>query len=173
MFETLFSETEIRERIRILASELTLFYKGKDLTAVVLMNGGMFFAADLLRRIDLPLHIDSLAVSSYANDRSTGELVIRSELKKIPSGRHVLLLDDILDTGLTLRKTVEYLKKQEALSVKTCVLLDKILPDGEAKHASADWYGFRVPNHYVVGYGLDSDEFYRNLPYIGRIAGTE
>ncbi len=168
--EILFSEEQIRSRTARLAEELTAFYRGRPLTAVILLNGGLFFAADLLRSIRLPLQVDTLSVSSYENDRSSGKLSIRAPLKLSPEGRHLLLIDDILDTGLTLAKTIEFLQNAGAASVRACVLLDKILPPGQSKLASCDWYGFRVPNHYVVGFGLDSGERFRNLPWIGKIS---
>lgn len=168
--ETLFNAEQIRSRTAELAEEITEFYRGKKLTAVVLLNGGLFFAADLLRGIRLPLQLDTLAVSSYENDQSSGKLSIRSPLKLNPAGRHVLLIDDILDTGLTLEKTIQLLKQTGAASVRVCVLLDKILPEGKEKLASCDWFGFRIPNHYVVGFGLDSAERFRNLPHIARIS---
>ncbi len=163
--KTLLTENEIAERIAQLGEEITEAYRGKELTAVIMMNGAVIFAADLLRKINLPLYIDCFSASSYENDRSTGKITVRSALKLPVQGRHVLLIDDILDTGLSMKYAVHYFLELGAASVKTCVLMDKMLESKQFEHA--DWVGFRIPDRYVVGYGLDSGEYYRNLPYVG------
>jgi len=156
----------IQARLCEMASEINAFYEGKDLLAVVLMNGGMFFAADLLRLIKIPLKMDSLALASYKNDRSSGIVEFRSKVKLDCKGADVLILDDILDTGLTLKKATEYYKDNGANSVRTCVLLDKMIPAEKRVFPNADWHGFKIENRYVIGFGLDSNELHRNLPYI-------
>lgn len=161
----LLTEKEIAERVAQLGREITETYRGKELTVVTIMNGAVIFAADLLRKIDLPLHLDSFAASSYENDRSSGKISVRSALKLPVRGRHVLLVDDILDTGLSMKYALDYFRSLEAASVRTCVLMDKMRKDKVCTHA--DWVGFRIPDRYVVGYGLDSGEYYRNLPYVG------
>ncbi len=162
----LFDKAEIARRVAELGRELTAFYADQPLTIVTLMNGAMLFSADLVRHIDVAdLYMDSFSASSYRNDASTGELNIRGNLKLSVQNRHVLLLDDILDTGFTLRETKKYFLKLGALSVRSCVLLKKHLTQ-EACERSADWIGFSVPNLYVIGYGLDSNELYRALPDI-------
>ena len=161
----LLTESRIAERISEIGHEITAAYRGKDLTVVVMMNGAVIFAADLLRKIEIPLQVDSFAASSYENDKSTGSLKIRSSLKLPVRGRHVLLVDDILDTGFSMKNAVNYFREQGAASVKTCVLMDKDIP--RTAFAAADWTGFHIPDRYVVGYGLDSEERYRNLPYVG------
>ena len=149
--KVLLTENEIAARIAQLGGEITEAYRGKELTVIVMMNGAVIFAADLLRKIDLPLYVDCFSASSYENDRSTGKITVRSALKLPVHGRHILLVHYFLGLG--------------AASVKTCVLMDKML---ETKQfVPADWVGFRIPDRYVVGYGLDSDEHYRNLPYVG------
>lgn len=165
MIQVLYSETVIQHRIAELGAELTAYYRDDVPMVVVLLNGALFFAADLIRRIDRPVHLDSFAVSSYENNASTGALTARTTLKLNPAGRRVLLIDDILDTGLTLEKTKSFLLERGAHDVRTCVLLDK--QTGTGKPVSADWVGFRCPDQYIVGYGLDSNEEFRNLPYIG------
>lgn len=162
----LFSEDVIAARVRELGREITRTCRNEQpLTVIPILNGSIMFAADLLRVIDLPVYIDSFAAASYEGDKSTGELKIRMELKLKLQGRHVLIIDDILDTGFTLMKTVEYFRSLGAVGIRTCVLLDKILP--EEKKFKADWAGFRIPPKFVVGYGLDYNEDYRALPYIG------
>ena len=129
------------------------------------MNGGFFFAADLLRHVDLPVRVDSLPAGSYVHHASTGQLTMRDRLKLDPKDRHILLIDDILDTGFTLAELQKKLLADGAASCRTCVLIDKLLPP-EQKKAKADWFGFRSPPQYLVGCGMDSDEQYRNLPDI-------
>ena len=160
----LVSEEQIAQRVRELGAEITAFYEGKPLTVVILMNGALPFGADLVRAVKLPLRWEAFACSSYAGDRSCGELKIRSQLKEPVSGRHLLIVDDILDSGLTLQKLSEYFAGQGASSVRTCVLLNKNV---SGKYfVKPDWTGFDIPDRYVVGYGMDSNEEYRNLPYI-------
>ena len=161
----LLTEEQIADRISEIGHEITAAYRGKNLTVVVIMNGAVIFASDLLRKIEIPLQVDSFAASSYENDKSTGSLKIRSSLKLPVRGRHVLLVDDILDTGVSLKNAVRYFREQGAESVRTCVLMDKNI--GMKAFAAADWTGFHIPDRYVVGYGLDSEERYRNLPYVG------
>ena len=152
-------------RVYELAADISRTYAGLELVAIIVMNGGLFFAADLLRAIKMPLRIDSLPAGSYLHHLSSGELKIRGKLKLEVQGRHVLLIDDILDTGFTLAEIRKHVLADGAASCRTCVLIDKELPP-EKKKAKADWYGFRAPAEYLVGYGMDSDELYRNLPDI-------
>ena len=161
----LYDAQTIRRRVDELADEITRAYAGQELTAIIIMNGGFFFAADLLRHVNLPVRIDSLPAGSYLHHASTGQLTMRGSLKLEVKGRHILLIDDILDTGFTLAELQKKLLADGALSCRTCVLIDKAIPP-ERKKAKADWYGFRSPPQYLVGYGMDSDEHYRNLPDI-------
>lgn len=167
--EILLSTETINGRINELAEELNGFYGDQRITVMALVNGALVFAADLVRRLEMPLCLDTFAMSSYDGHISSGILDFRSRPKLEISGRHILLVDDILDTGLTLSKVKAWMKEQGAASVKVCVLLEK---DIACRHeeVSADWTGFKVPDVYVYGYGLDKDEFYRNLPFIARIA---
>ena len=155
----------LRDRVAELAADISRAYAGLEITAVIIMNGGVFFAADLLRRIDVPICLDSLAAGSYLHHASTGQLTMRGGMKLDMKGRHVLLIDDILDTGFTLAELQRKILDAGAASCRTCVLIDKAIPP-ERKKAKADWYGFRAPAEYLVGYGMDSDEHYRNLPDI-------
>jgi len=161
----LYDAQTICRRVDEIAAEISAAYAGLELTAVIIMNGGVFFAADLLRRITVPVRMDSLAAGSYLHHESTGELAMRSKLKLRLQDRHVLLIDDILDTGFTLAEIQKKILSEGALSCRTCVLIDKLLPP-EQKKAKPDWYGFQSPPEFLVGYGMDSDEQYRNLPDI-------
>ena len=161
----LYDAATLRGRVDELAAEISRAYAGLEITAVIIMNGGVFFAADLLRRIDVPICLDSLAAGSYLHHASTGQLTMRGGMKLDMKGRHVLLIDDILDTGFTLAELQRKILDAGAASCRTCVLIDKAIPP-ERKKAKADWFGFRAPAEYLVGYGMDSDEHYRNLPDI-------
>ena len=162
---TLYDAQTIRRRVDELASEISRTYAGLELTAIVIMNGGFFFAADLLRHVDLPIRVDSLSAGSYLHHASTGQLTMRGSLKLDVKDRHILLIDDILDTGFTLAELQKKILADGAASCRTCVLFDKAIPP-EQKKAKPDWFGFRAPPQYLVGYGMDSDELYRNLPDI-------
>ena len=166
--EILFSNDEIAARVAQLGDEISERYAGKPLILVALMNGALPFAADLMRAIRLPLQLDTLSVASYHACRSSGELEFRSRNKLDPAGKHILIADEVLDTGVTLRHVVEYFRKLGAVDVKTAVMIEKMIerPNGLAH---ADWAGFRIPDRYLVGYGLDADEEYRNLPCIAAL----
>ena len=162
---TLFSEKDIAEKVKELGEQISRDYQGKSLTVIALLNGALPFTADLIRHISIPVYLDSFASSSYVNDSSSKELTVRSRLKEPITGKHILLVDDILDTGHSLAGCVEYFRKMEPASIKTCVFLDKEL--NISKPIQADYAGYSVENLYVVGYGLDSHELYRNLPFVG------
>ncbi len=162
----LVSETAIKRRVRGLAEQINRAYRGKDLTVIAIVNGALIFTADLLRELSTPLRLDCIRASSYHTGmQATGKPVIVDNLKLDIAGHHVLLVDDILDTGNTLSAVRELLVAKHAASVKTCVLLDKkarrIVP------FEAEYVGFEIPNEFVVGYGLDFNERYRNIPCIG------
>ena len=161
----LFKASALQKRVEELAADISHAYAGLEITAVIIMNGGVFFASDLLRHIRLSVCVDSLAAGSYLHHASTGQLTLRGGMKLDPRGRHILLIDDILDTGFTLAELQKKILADGAVSCRTCVLIDKAIPP-EKKHTKADWYGFRAPAEYLVGYGMDSDEHYRNLPDI-------
>ena len=158
------SATELKKRAAELGAEITEYYKGKELTVVAVMNGAMIFAADLVREIDLPLELDSVAVSSYNHLESSGELNFRCSIKNSVKDRHVLLVDDIFDTGFTASEIMKHFKESGALSTECCCLLNK--KDVAKKAPAPKWTGFDIPKVFVVGYGLDADEKYRNLPDI-------
>lgn len=162
----LVSETAIRRRVSSLAEQINRAYRGKDLTVIAIVNGAIIFTADLLRQMRSPLRLDCIRASSYhTGTAATGKPVIIDNLKLDIAGHHLLLVDDILDTGNTLSAVKELLLAKNAASVRTCVLLDK-----KARRVvpfEAEYVGFEIPNEFVVGYGLDFNERYRNLPCIG------
>lgn len=162
----LYHESTILSRLDELAHRITSDYDGKDLTVVSILNGSFIFMADLLRRVPLALQVDSWSVSSYHGTKSRGQINFRQHQIADVRGRHVLILDDILDSGLTLQAIQERLASESgALSIRSCVLLQKQVP--RETSIQADYVGFEIPNEFVVGYGLDYNEHYRNLPYIG------
>lgn len=163
----LLDEMTIRLRLDSLAREITAHYQGKDLTALVVLNGSLVFAADLLRRVPLPLRLDCISVASYhGGTHSSGVVTFLQTALPDVSGRHVLLLDDILDTGNTLHAIREkLLAEAHPLSVRLGVLLAK--RKSRAHTLNADHIGFEIGDEFVVGYGLDFRGQYRNLPYIG------
>lgn len=168
--EILIPQQKITERIAELGSEISAEYSGKELHCIVVLNGAIFFAADLMRNLSLPLTLDSLAVASYSGEKSTGKLTFRSSLKLPVKNRDILLIDDILDSGRTLKRVVDYLIEEGANSVRTCVLLDKNTQRATDGLEIADYRAFSIPDLFVVGYGLDRDENYRHLPDIAYFA---
>jgi hypoxanthine phosphoribosyltransferase len=166
--EILLTEAQIQRRLNDLAMEIQRDYAEKDLTVVAILTGSVMFIADLLRRLPMQLRLDYIGVSSYHGEtRSTGELILTKALKLDVRDRDVLVVDDILDTGLTLVNIRTMLQKLQPRSVKFCTFLEKDIPHRENFHA--DYVGFHIPNKFVVGYGLDYRERYRNLPYVGTL----
>lgn len=161
----LFHESTILSRLDELAHEIATDYRGKELTVIAILNGSFIFVADLLRRIPLPLQVDCLGVSSYHGTKSTGVVNFRQTTVAELRDRHVLILDDILDSGHTLHAIQERLAQEVPLSLRTCVLLRKQV--ARAREVDADYVAFDIPNEFVVGYGLDYNENYRNLPFVG------
>ena len=164
--EVIKTPDEVNSRVKELGAEITRAYGDAPLTMLVVMNGGLFFAAKLAEAMDMEnLYIDSLAAGSYKNDVSTGKVELRSTMKLDPRNRHILLVDEVLDSGRTLKAIGENLIFSGALSVKTAVLVEKILPrpDG-VEHA--DWAGFFMDDRYLIGCGMDSEEKYRQYPGI-------
>ena len=168
----LFTEEDIQDKIDVLGEQITEDYKNKELTIISLLNGAIIFTADLLRRIKIPLRLDCWSISSYSGTKSTGEIKFRQQIIADVNNRHVLILDDILDSGLTLYTIKQQLLNQSSpLSVKTCVLLNKEVE--RKKDVECDYYGFKIQNEFVIGYGLDYNERYRNLPYIANLQNYE
>ena len=166
MQQILFTQAQVAGRIREMAREITRDYAGKAPLVVGILRGSFIFMADLVRQVELPLHLDFMSASSYgAGTVSSGKVNIRLDLQEDIAGRDVLLVEDILDSGNTLSKLVAELQARGPASLKLCVLLDK--PDRRTKPIQADYVGFTIPDAFVVGCGLDYDQRYRNLPYIG------
>lgn len=163
--EVLITEDEIREKCKELGKELAVEYDGKFPLAVGVLKGALPFMSDILRQTQIPLEMDFMDVSSYSGTRSSGEVKIVKDLDTKVEGRDLLIIEDIVDSGLTLSYLVDLFKYRKAKSIKIVTLLDK--PDGRTAAIKADVVGFEVPNEFVVGYGLDYNEKYRNLPYIG------
>jgi hypoxanthine phosphoribosyltransferase len=161
----LISEERIARRVNSLARQIQKDFAGRDLVIVAILTGTVMFLADLLRRLSLPLHLDFIGVSSYGSGDTPGELVFTKELRLDVRGRDVLLIDDILDTGGTLSRVLPKLRQLQPRCIKVCVLLDK--KERRVEKIEADYVGFTIPNEFVVGYGLDYGEKYRNLPYVG------
>jgi hypoxanthine phosphoribosyltransferase len=163
----LFHEQTILSRLDELAQQITAEYTGKELTVVAVLNGSFMFMADLLRRIPLPLRVDCISVSSYhGRTESTGTVTFHQDQLPDIDERHVLVLDDILDSGRTLHAICEKLRTEcQPQSLKCCVLLAKTKE--RAEEAEAEYIGFEIGDEFVVGYGLDYDERYRNLPFVG------
>ncbi|WP_106406371.1 hypoxanthine phosphoribosyltransferase [Bacillus marinisedimentorum] len=164
--KVLISEEEIQKKVTELAEELSTEYKDRFPLAIGVLKGAMPFMADLLKRMDIHLEMDFMDVSSYGNSTvSSGEVKIVKDLNTPVEGRDIVIIEDIIDSGLTLSYLVELFRHRRAKSVKIVTLLDK--PSGRKSDVKADMVGFNVPDEFVVGYGLDYAERYRNLPYIG------
>ena len=164
--EILITSEAIRERTAELGAEISRDYAGKDVLLVCVLKGAMVFMADLIRHITIPVCIDTIAVSSYgAATVSSGVVRIVKDLDAPVADKHVLVVEDIVDSGLTLSYLRNYLFNRKPASVRICTLLDK--PERREVSITPDYCGFVIPNHFVVGYGLDYQERYRNLPFIG------
>jgi hypoxanthine phosphoribosyltransferase len=162
----LFDESTILRRLDELAAQISNDYRDRELTVIVALNGSLVFMADLMRRIPLPLRLDCLSVASYhGHAETTGEVTFKQIAPPDVKGRHVLILDDILDSGHTLAAIREKLETAGPKSIRVCVLLRK--KKQRARPVVADYVGFEIEDEFVVGYGLDYEERYRNLPCIG------
>ncbi|HEX5035776.1 MAG TPA: hypoxanthine phosphoribosyltransferase [bacterium] len=162
--KTLLSPEEIGSRVAALGSEISRDYDGRELVAAGVLKGAFVFLADLVRRISVPLHCEFLRVSSYADNRSSGEVRLDFDLTQPVEGKHVLLVEDIVDTGRTLRFLLEHLASKKPLSVRVCSLLYKEVDP--SVRPLIDYVGFTIPNEYVVGYGMDDRGMLRSLPDI-------
>jgi len=164
--KVLVTKEEIDKKCEEIGRQLTAEYNGKFPLAIGVLKGALPFMADVVRHIDTHLEMDFMDVSSYGGGtRSSGEVKIVKDLDAKVEGRHLLIIEDIIDSGLTLSYLVDLFKYRKAASIKIVTLLDK--PEGRTANIKADIVGFEVPNEFVVGYGLDYQEKYRNLPYIG------
>jgi len=161
----LITEEQIARRIRALAREIERDFRGRDMVIVSLLNGTVMFLADLIRHLNLPLRLDFMGVSSYGTGTESRDLVFTKELRLDVRGRNLLLVDDILDTGKTMSRVLPKIRALKPRRIKVCVLLDK--PSRRVEKIRADYVGFEIPDYFVVGYGLDFAERYRNLPFVG------
>ena len=163
----LVTEEQLKAKVNELGAQITRDYAGRDLLLVSILKGSVVFMADLMRAIQMPCSIDFMVVSSYggANTTSTGLVKIVKDLDQDLSGKDLLIVEDILDTGITLSHLVPMLKLRNPASVRLCTILSK--PSRRKADIEPDYLGFEVPDEFVVGYGLDYDEKYRNLPYVG------
>ena len=166
VLRVLLSEDEIREKVRELGGKITADYKNSNLMLVTVLKGAVVFLADLMRQIDVPAEIDFMVVSSYGSGvKSSGVVKLVKDLDVPLAGKDILIVEDILDSGLTLSYIKELLESRGPRSIRIATLLDK--PSRRKVDLQADYIGFSVPDEFVIGYGLDYDEKYRNLPYIG------
>lgn len=164
--DTLISKEELAVRVAELGKQIAKDYEGKNLVCVGLLKGSVVFMADLIKTIDIDLSIDFMKVSSYGGGTdSTGVVKILKDVDEEVTGKDVLLVEDIVDTGLTIANVKEFIAKKKPNSVKVCTLLDK--PSRRKVDVKADYSGFEIPDAFVIGYGLDYAEKYRNLPYVG------
>lgn len=162
----MYSEEEVAARIRQLAEQINHDYEGKEIHLIGILRGGSFFMCELAKRITVPVTIDFMSASSYGmSTTSSGVVKIVKDLEEAIVGRHVIVVEDIIDTGRTLSYLLEMLREREPASLKLCTLLDK--PDRRVVEVKIDYNGYSIPDEFVVGYGLDYAQKYRNLPYIG------
>lgn len=167
--KVLISQQQLQEKIAEVGKKITADYQGKNLMLLGVLKGSVIFMADLMRNIDLPMNIDFMAVSSYgAGTKSTGVVRIIKDLDKPIEGKDILIVEDILDSGNTLFYLSDLLRKRHPASLKICTLLDK--PERRQADITPDYTCFTIPDEFVVGYGLDYAEHYRNLPYVGILA---
>ncbi|MCL2012071.1 MAG: hypoxanthine phosphoribosyltransferase [Cystobacterineae bacterium] len=164
----LISEDQLKTRVREMAEQLTRDYQEKELVVVAILKGALVFCSDLIRHIALPLEMEVLGVSSYTSGtETTGEVRLSFDLTKPLAGKHLLLVEDIVDTGLTVDFLINTFQARKPASIRICALLQK--PARKRVHVPIDYVGFVVEDHFLVGYGLDYAERYRNLPFIGAL----
>lgn len=163
------SEEEVDARIKQMGEQISRDYAGKQVHMICVLKGGSFFMCELAKRISIPVSLDFMSVSSYGSDtKSSGVVKIVKDLDESIQGKDVLVVEDIIDSGRTLSYLMEMLRDRKPNSLKLCTLLDK--PDRRVVPVDVDYVGFQIPDKFVVGYGLDYDQRYRNLPYIGEIS---
>ncbi|MCR6515042.1 MAG: hypoxanthine phosphoribosyltransferase [Clostridium sp.] len=164
--EVLFDEKQLAERVKELGEKISEDYRGKDLVVVGVLKGSVVFTSDLIKNISIPCELDFMAVSSYGNSTETSGVVrILKDLDHSIENKHVLIVEDIVDSGITLNYLLDYLKARKASSIEIVSLLNK--PERRTADLDVKYIGFEVPNEFIIGYGIDYAEKYRNLPYIG------
>ena len=164
--DILLSEEDIHQICEELGKKITEEYKGKPLVCIGILKGSVMFMADLIKHIDTHMEIDFMDVSSYVGTKSTGEVKILKDLSTSVEGRHIIIVEDIVETGTTLNSIIEFLTYRKAASIEIVTLLDKPVPERKL-NVEVKYIGTKIPDGFVVGYGLDFDQQYRNLPYIG------
>ncbi len=163
--EILFSREDIKKRVEELGKEITEEYKDKKLLVISLLKGSFIFTSDLVRELEIPVKIEFMATSSYGKGKeSSGHVEITQDLKGTIEDYDVLVVDDIADTGLTMKFVLQYLKDKKPASIKSCVLLNK--PSRRQTKLEPDYIGFTIPDRFIVGYGLNYGDYYRNMPYV-------
>lgn len=168
----MYSEEQIKEMVAKLAARINEDYAGKRIHLICILKGSIFFCADLAKQLTVPVSMDFMAASSYGNEiKSSGQLMITKDLDDDIDDLHCLIVEDIIDSGNTLTKIRELLSARNPASVKICTLLDK--PERREVEVDVDYTGFVVPDNFIVGYGLDYQQRYRNLPYLGRVEFIE
>ena len=168
----LITSEEIEARVRELGQQITNDYAGQEILMIGVLRGAVIFMADLARSIKRPMDIDFMAITSYGlSTNSSGVVRIIKDLDEVVEGRHILIIEDIIDSGLTLNYLVDNIKSRKPASVRICTLLSK--PDRRKVNVTVDYNGFIIPDHFVVGYGLDYAGKYRNLPFIGKVVPQE
>ena len=165
--EVLLTEEQIASKVKELAKQISEDYAGKDPVFIGVLKGVVIFFADMVRSIDIPCQIDFMSISSYSGTNTTGRTEIRKDVSVDIRGRHVVILEDIFDTGTSLTFTVNHLLNKEPASLKVCTFLDKPERRRPGVTLQPEYVGYTIPNEFVVGYGLDYNEHFRNLPYIG------
>lgn len=164
--KVLIDEEKLQARIKEMADQIKKDYQGKQITFICILKGSVFFTVDLAKKLDADVRLEFIRVSSYGSDTcSSGEIKMKLDLKDSIQGKDVIVIEDIIDTGRTLKYLVEYLELKKPNSIKLCTLLNK--EERRVCDVKVDYIGFDIPDEFVIGYGLDYDEKYRNLPYIG------
>lgn len=170
--KVLLSEEEVNERIKHIGEQISKDYEGKEVHLICILKGGVFFTCELAKRISAPVTMDFMSVSSYGDDtKSSGVVKIVKDLDQPLAGKEVLIVEDIIDSGRTLSYLIDILKGRNPNSIHICTLLDK--PERRVKDVKVDYCCFNIPDEFVVGYGLDYAQKYRNLPYIGVVESEE
>jgi len=165
----LFDQMQIATRIQALGKQISEDYKGEPLMVVGVLKGAFIFVADLVRQLSLPVTVDFIGVASYEGTQSTGAVRITNDLSTEIRGRHVLLVEDIVDTGRTVDYLRDTLRLRQPKSLKICAFLSK--PEAHVMESHIDYVGFEISKEFVIGYGLDLDQHYRELPYVGQVTG--
>lgn len=170
--KVLISEEEVDARIRELGEKISKEYEGKQIHLICVLKGGVFFMCELAKRITVPVSMDFMCVGSYGDGtKSSGVVRLAKDLDESIENKEVLIVEDIIDSGNTLYYLMDVLRQRKPASIRLCTLLDK--PDRRVKDVHVDWTGFEIPDEFVVGYGLDYAQKYRNLPYIGVVEVAE